>query len=99
MLFSPGISAENWDQIYAHAHRCSVPKFRWAGQALNVADSARLEYLAFCLDFLAWIIYLDQSPLMNLAARVSVSCRATPLLAVFVPGSYQLRPWRTRMLT
>ena len=99
MLFSPGISAENWDRIDAHVRRCSVPKFRWVGQALNVAGFGWLEYLAFCLDFLAWIIYLDQSPLMNLAARVSVSCRATPLLAVFVPGSYQLRPWRTRMLT
>ena len=99
MLVSPGIPAENWDQIYAHARRCSVPKFRWAEQAPHVAGLGWLEYLAFCLDFLAWIIYLDQSPLMNLAASVSVSCRATPLLAVLIPGSYQLRPWRTRMLT
>jgi len=53
MLVSPGIPAVNWDQIYAHAHQCSVPKFRWVEQAPHVADSDRLEYLAFCLDFLA----------------------------------------------
>jgi len=71
----------------------------FVGSGRNAVDSGRLEYLAFCLDFLAWIIYLDQSPLMNLAAAVSVSCKAIPLLAVLAPGSYQLKPWRTRMLT
>ena len=84
------------DQKFACAlvHLCCL--FRLGGE-VRAVDPAVWSDLVM---YLPWsVIYPCYLSHKNLAATVSVSCKATPLLGVPTPGAYQVTPRRCSIVT